>query len=357
MRSDLVRALAGQPVQATPLMSDDEKTTILAAAPGGYGGGYGRDDRWDDDDEDARRRRRRTIAIVSVLASCCSAVRSPRPSPSAAATRPPTAAQVQVPRADRPDRGRGRAPRSRAPASTVGDGRPTRPAPPSPRAWSSAATPPAAPASTKGSKVDAGRQQRPGHRRGAQRRGPDRGPRPQHARGGRVHQRELAPDRLPRGRGQRRRRRSRPRAQQAARNATITLQVSTGTIKVPDVTGKTEADARKALTDAGFSAGQIQQAVDERRRARGDRRRHRPRAGHGGRRGDTITLQIATAPASSPSRTSAGRTGTRPSDPVRSGSPTSASRAVPTATPRHRGRHRPRGLYGGPRRRDAVVVG
>ena len=35
--------------------------------------------------------------------------------------------------------------------------------------------------------------------------------------------------------------------------------MSTGTIKVPDVTGKTEAEARSVLTDAGFSDGQIRQ--------------------------------------------------------------------------------------------------
>ena len=63
MRSDLLRALAGQRVEATPVMGDAEKTTILAATPGGYG-----DDRWDDEDEDARKRRRRIIAIVAALA-------------------------------------------------------------------------------------------------------------------------------------------------------------------------------------------------------------------------------------------------------------------------------------------------
>ena len=34
MRSDLVRALSGQAVQATPLMSDDERTELMRAAPG-----------------------------------------------------------------------------------------------------------------------------------------------------------------------------------------------------------------------------------------------------------------------------------------------------------------------------------
>ncbi|MCW2574852.1 MAG: pknB [Modestobacter sp.] len=61
MRADLLRAVAGQRVEATPVMSDAEKTTIIGATPGGYG--Y--DDNWDDDDEAGRRRKRnRIIALV-----------------------------------------------------------------------------------------------------------------------------------------------------------------------------------------------------------------------------------------------------------------------------------------------------
>src|SRR5688500_12664287 len=63
MRSDLLRALAGQRVEATPVMGDAEKTTILAATPGGYG--YDDDD-WADEDAD-RRRKRQIIAIAAVL--------------------------------------------------------------------------------------------------------------------------------------------------------------------------------------------------------------------------------------------------------------------------------------------------
>jgi eukaryotic-like serine/threonine-protein kinase len=65
MRNDLLRALAGQRVEATPVMGDEEKTTILAATPGGYR--YGEDD-WDDEDAAAKRRKRRIIAIVAALA-------------------------------------------------------------------------------------------------------------------------------------------------------------------------------------------------------------------------------------------------------------------------------------------------
>ena len=68
MRNDLLRALAGQRVEATPVMGDAEKTTILAATPGAYGG-YGDGDGWDDEDEaERKRRKRRIIAIVSVIA-------------------------------------------------------------------------------------------------------------------------------------------------------------------------------------------------------------------------------------------------------------------------------------------------
>ena len=63
MRNDLLRAVAGQRVEATPVMGDDERTAIIGAPVGAYG--YA-DDRWDDED-DERRRRRRIIAIVAVV--------------------------------------------------------------------------------------------------------------------------------------------------------------------------------------------------------------------------------------------------------------------------------------------------
>ena len=45
--------------------------------------------------------------------------------------------------------------------------------------------------------------------------------------------------------------------QPAAPDATITLGISTGTIDLPDVAGRSEAEARAILTDAGFSDVQI----------------------------------------------------------------------------------------------------
>src|SRR4051812_30103763 len=65
MRNDLLRALAGQRVEATPVMGESEKTAIIGAPAGGYG--YADEDDWDEEDEEARRRKRRIIAIVSVL--------------------------------------------------------------------------------------------------------------------------------------------------------------------------------------------------------------------------------------------------------------------------------------------------
>ena len=60
MRADLLRAVAGQRVEATPVMSDAEKTTIIGATPGGYGHG----DDWGDDEADRKRKRNRIIALV-----------------------------------------------------------------------------------------------------------------------------------------------------------------------------------------------------------------------------------------------------------------------------------------------------
>jgi eukaryotic-like serine/threonine-protein kinase len=69
MRNDLLRALAGQRVEATPVMGDAEKTTILAAAPGSYGYGADGDGEWDDAGDQARKRRRnRLIAVIGVVA-------------------------------------------------------------------------------------------------------------------------------------------------------------------------------------------------------------------------------------------------------------------------------------------------
>jgi serine/threonine-protein kinase len=95
MRADLLRAVAGQRVEATPVMSDAEKTTIIGATPGGYG--Y--DDDWDDDQADRTRKRNRIIALVIAAAVLIAgavgialAVNSGR-----GTVRTPAATQVTVP--------------------------------------------------------------------------------------------------------------------------------------------------------------------------------------------------------------------------------------------------------------------
>jgi serine/threonine-protein kinase len=99
MRNDLLRALAGQRVEATPVMGDVEKTTILGAVPAGYG--HAQPDRWDDEDDDqeATRRKRRIIAIVAVVALLLIAgvIALAMTLGGGSKTPPPTVAKVPVP--------------------------------------------------------------------------------------------------------------------------------------------------------------------------------------------------------------------------------------------------------------------
>ena len=143
--------------------------------------------------------------------------------------------------------------------------------------------------------------------------------------------------------------------EQAAPNTPITLQVSTGTIKVPDVTGKSEAEARSILTDAGFSAGQIgTEEVESDDGARGRRRRHRP-AGRQRRRAPARTSRCRSPrpPRRSLSRTSTGRRDQARQTLQNAASPTSAaSTPRATANPRHAW-HDPRGLRGAPTTRSS----
>ena len=75
MRADLLRAIAGERVEATPVMSDNERTALIGAPIGatstynrpGDGGGYGRDDDWGDHDDEAARRRKRRGIIAAVV--------------------------------------------------------------------------------------------------------------------------------------------------------------------------------------------------------------------------------------------------------------------------------------------------
>jgi beta-lactam-binding protein with PASTA domain/predicted Ser/Thr protein kinase len=294
MRNDLLRALAGQRVEATPVMGDAEKTTILSATRGGYGGGYGDDDRWDDQDDQARRRKRRIIAIVAVLAvlllggAIAAAIALSRDDP------PPATAQVQVPPLANLDRAAAEkaitdagltvGTISIAASTTVPEG-------------SVVSSDPSGGASVdKGSAVSlvvSG--------------GPDTVEVPnvvgltedrarstlEQAGFTSVNSRQT--DSLEKagnvvavdpGEGE-----------QAALSSPITLQVSTGTIKVPDVTGKTEAEARSTLTDAGFADSQIvSQSVESDTVPVGAVVDTDPRAGSAVSAGEDITLNIAAAP-------------------------------------------------------------
>ena len=94
MRNDLLRALAGQRVEATPVMGDDERTTILGAAPASYGG----DDGWDDDEAARRRKRNRVIAaVVGALVLVGAVVGIALLVNSGDEETPPAATQVTVP--------------------------------------------------------------------------------------------------------------------------------------------------------------------------------------------------------------------------------------------------------------------
>jgi serine/threonine-protein kinase len=250
MRNDLLRALAGQRVEATPVMGDAEKTTILAATPGGYRD----DDDWTDEDEAARRRKRKIVAIVAVLAVLllggaitAAVVMSGEKTPAAVTTvQVPPLQNLQQADAEKAitDAGLKVGEVSVAPSSTV------------PKGVVVQSTPSSGASVDKGSAVNlvvSG--------------GPDTVAVPSVI--GLTEDR--ARDTLQRagftsvsskqvdslkdegtvvavtpGEGK-----------QAAPSTTITLQVSTGTIRVPDVAGKTEVQARAVLTDAGFANGQI----------------------------------------------------------------------------------------------------
>jgi serine/threonine-protein kinase len=94
MRADLLRAVAGQQVEATPVMSDAEKTTLITN--GGHRGYDGNE--WDDD-EDARRRRRRGIiaAVVAGVVVLAGMVALLLVLTSGGDQAPPPVTQVQVP--------------------------------------------------------------------------------------------------------------------------------------------------------------------------------------------------------------------------------------------------------------------
>ena len=313
MRNDLLRALAGQRVEATPVMGDAEKTTILAAAPAGYGAGYGRDDRWDDDEEEARRRRRRTITIVSVLAVLLLGGAIAAAIALSGGDKPPTTTQVQVPAL---------AGQTEAAARTAVEGAGLKVGEVTNAASTTVAqglvisSDPAGGAEVaKGSEVKLVVSS-----------GPDTitvpnvvGLTEDRARS-KLEQAGFASvsssqvDSLKDegsvvavdpGEGE-----------QAARNAPIRLQVSTGTIKVPEVAGKSEAEARGILTKAGFSDDQIiSQDVESDDVPEGAVVGTEPRAGSAVGAGEDIILKIAVPVPPEPTTSAPVSTSTSPSTP------------------------------------------
>src|SRR4051794_39760972 len=97
MRADLLRALAGQRVEATPVMSDAEKTTVIggAALPATR---YA-DQAWAgaDDEDDRRKKRNRTIALVVGAVVLIAAIVGVALSLTSGGDAPAETAQVAVP--------------------------------------------------------------------------------------------------------------------------------------------------------------------------------------------------------------------------------------------------------------------
>ena len=318
MRNDLLRALAGQRVEATPVMGDAEKTAIIGAPAGGYGPpGYGyRDDEDWGDDEDARRRKRRIIAIVSVLAllllgGVIAAAIALQGDPE-----PPAAQKVAVPVVAGMDEATARA--AIVDAGLVVGTVSTEASPTVPEGQVIRSDP------AGGAQVDEGATVGL-----AVSGGPDTITVPNvvgltedraistlEAQGFDPANITTAPTDsledegnvvgISPGEGS-----------QAAPGAPIRLQISTGTIAVPDVTGRTEAEARDALVEAGFSAGQISTSSVERDDApQGTVVGTDPEAGSAVGAGEGIALLVAvpTPPEPTPTSTPATSTPATPTE-------------------------------------------
>jgi eukaryotic-like serine/threonine-protein kinase len=260
MRNDLLRALAGQRVEATPVMGDAEKTAIIGTPAGGYG--YRDDDEWADEDEHARRHKRRIIAIVSVLAAlllggviAAAVLLNQEPeAPAAPAT-------VAVPSVAGKEEATAR---SEIEAAGLVVGTVVPEANPTVAEGSVIRTDPAGGAqveegSTVGLFVSAG---------------PDTRTVPNVV--GLTEERAIStlnaagfPNVTPVPADSLKEEGtvvgvSPGENTQAAPSTPIRLQISSGTIELPDVAGKTEGEARDALVEAGFSAGQITTSSVER---------------------------------------------------------------------------------------------
>jgi serine/threonine-protein kinase len=309
MRNDLLRALAGQRVEATPVMGDAEKTTILAATRGGYG----EDGGWDDEDERERtRRRRRTIAIVSVLAvlllggaiAVAIALSGGDPeTPAVQQVQVPALANLEQAAAEQQitDAGLKVGTVTTEASTTVAEGLVIR-------------SSPAGGAQVQaGSTVDVFVSG-----------GPDTLTIPNVV--GLDEDRARAALEQAKFTGSINSRQvdsleeegtvvavSPAENSQAAPTAPITLQVSTGTVKIPDVANRSEAEARKVLTEAGFSDGQIVTQNAERDDApEGTVVGTEPGTGSAVGAGQQITLLVAVPTPPTPTTTSSTPTSTSP---------------------------------------------
>jgi serine/threonine-protein kinase len=315
MRNDLLRAIAGQRVEATPVMGDAEKTTLLGAAPAAYG--YAEQDRWAGDDEDAdrQRRRRRLLVIGSVVAllviagAVLAAVLVNRGSGT-----PVAAAPVAVPNVVNQDQATAT---QSIQAAGLTVGQVTQVASTAQQKGLVVSTTPAGGAQVaKGSAV--------GLSIGS---GPDAITVPdvsgqtasaataalkQAGFTGNINT-DQTDSLVPKGRVVET---DPPKGSQAAPGDAITLKVSTGTIPLPDVAGQTEAQARQTLVAAGFQAGQINSTTVERDDVpQGKVAGTDPAAGTPVGAGGTINLQIA-----------------QPTPPQTSSAPASSSSSAPTTS-------------------------
>ncbi|MGY1886973.1 Stk1 family PASTA domain-containing Ser/Thr kinase [Blastococcus sp. SYSU DS0753] len=289
MRNDLLRALAGQRVEATPVMGDAEKTAIIGAPVGAYASGHGDDD-WDDDGD--RRRKRRIIAIVSVLAvlllggviaAAVALTQDDEAPPVAQVTVPAFAGLDQATAEQRiTEAGLAVGDVTTEASATVPEGQVVSSTPPS------------------GARVDA---ETPVDLVVSA--GPDTilvpnvvGLTEDQARANleqagftNISSRQVDSIEYDEGRVAAV---SPAESSQANPDAVITLSVSTGTIELPDVVNRTETQARALLQEAGFSTGQIEiQNVERDDVPQGTVVETDPSAGQDVGSGDTITLRVA----------------------------------------------------------------
>ncbi|TKJ26434.1 Stk1 family PASTA domain-containing Ser/Thr kinase [Blastococcus sp. CCUG 61487] len=292
MRNDLLRALAGQRVEATPVMGDAEKTAIIGAAPAGYG--Y---DDWDDEDEQARRRKRRTIiAVVSVVAVLLLGGAIALALALGSDDEEPVATQVQVPPLLGLPEAEARAALDEA-GLVVDEVTPRETTEPDEVGTVLDSNPASGAQVDEGSEVDLVVGVEPDTLLVPNVVGLDedraRSTLEQAGFRGTINTRQedsleeegtvasVSPE----------------EGQSISPDGTITLGISTGTVDLPNVVGRSEADARAALTAAGFSEGQISTEEVDSPQPPGSVVAATPGAGSAASSDTRIVLQISGGPA------------------------------------------------------------